>query len=82
MERESYAHFCSKVRKTNIQNMCGFCNNYKATRVVDLRDHEIHHILVQHLKDYGIYDDIVFEDPDEYIKEAIDAKRRNDTLQA
>lgn len=82
LERETYAHFCSKVRKGNIQPLCGFCNNYKATRVVDLRDDETQAHLLNHLFDYGIYDAIVFEDPDEYIKEALDAKRRDDTLSA
>lgn len=69
LERETYAHFCSKVRKVNIQPMCGECNNLKATRVIDLRGEEEHYRLLAFLIDYDIIGKVVFEDPDEFIQE-------------
>lgn len=74
LERETYADFCSEVRKVNIQSMCGYCNNFKATRIIDLRDDEVHEKLLDYLEKYGILESIEFEDADEFIKEVYRGK--------
>lgn len=80
LDRETYADFCSTVRKINVQPQCGWCNNYKATRVVDLRDKEMHDKLLASLERFGILDEVVFEDPEEFRREALDAKRRDSAV--
>lgn len=61
--REDYADFCSEVRKVNIQPLCGPCNNWKATRVIDFRPPEQHEQLCHYLAKYGIMDKVEFEEP-------------------
>lgn len=61
--REDYADFCSTVRKINIQPLCGKCNNAKATRVIDFRPKEQHEELLFYLEEFGIIDQIEFEEP-------------------
>ena len=72
LDREVYADFCSTVRKINVQPLCGYCNNFKATRVIDLRDDDIHQVLISYLDKYGIAESVVFEDPDAFVKEVMD----------
>jgi len=52
--QEQYARFCADVRKINLQPMCGFCNNEKSDKSVDLRPVERQIDLRNKLREYGI----------------------------
>lgn len=49
-----YARFCADVRKINLQPMCGFCNNEKSDKSIDLRPAERQIDLRNKLREYGI----------------------------
>ena len=68
--REEYFDFCQTVRKANIQPLCGPCNGYKSSRVVDLRGYSGHSRLLDFLEDYDIIDSVVFEEPKVFLEEA------------
>lgn len=63
MSRKEYGRFCSETRKHNLQPLCSYHNNVKGHRVCDLRPKDMHNKLLGYLDDFGIKDDIVFEDP-------------------
>lgn len=60
--QDAYARFCAQVRKINIQDLCGPCNNDKGDRTADYRNDERHEILVAALEQFGIRDKINFEE--------------------
>lgn len=49
-----YAAFCADVRKVNLQPMCGFCNNEKSDRSLDMRPAVRQIDLRNKLREYGI----------------------------
>lgn len=61
--RDEYARFCSLVRKINIQDTCGPCNNYKGDRSADLRQDERAVMLRMYLMDFGLDPNDILEPP-------------------
>ena len=62
--QEEYARFCARVRKINIQDTCGRCNNFKGDRSSDLRNDGREELLRQHLIDFGLDPDDILEHPE------------------
>jgi hypothetical protein len=74
--KEQYEKFCSQVRKLNIMDLCGPCNNEKGDKAIDLRDEDTQLLLRIALMEYGLDpEDIflpyeqVFDDSDIYAQE-------------
>lgn len=67
MGRYRYARFCSRARKVNLQPLCSDCNSRKGDRVIDWRDQYRHDELRSLLKQWGVMDQIEFENPEEVV---------------
>ena len=52
--QEDYARFCALVRKINIQDTCGPCNNYKGDRSAELRKDDRAWMLEEYLREFGL----------------------------
>lgn len=62
--QEEYQRFCAKVRKINIQDLCGLDNNAKGDKSSDLRDDLRADLLREYLVEFGLDPDDILEDPD------------------
>lgn len=60
--QDEYARFCAKVRKINIQDLCGPCNNAKGDRTAEYRTDERAAMLVEYLKEFDLIDRINFDE--------------------
>jgi 5-methylcytosine-specific restriction endonuclease McrA len=60
--QDEYARFCAKVRKVNIQDLCGPCNNEKGDRTGEFRTDERAELLIGYLKEFGLDDTIDFDE--------------------
>lgn len=62
--QEEYARFCAKVRKINIQDLCGKDNNFKGDRSSELRDDDRAWMLEEYLREFGLDPDEILEPPE------------------
>jgi 5-methylcytosine-specific restriction endonuclease McrA len=62
---EDYSRFCAKVRKLNVQDACGPCNNEKGDRSIDLRTDSRPERLREALIDFGLDPEEIFSSYEE-----------------